>query len=59
MQYDRIDPSEVQSLKDEIAQLQVRKAEVETLLSTRDSESQAQNQRVCVLHNQNMIEFTN
>ncbi|KAF5333006.1 hypothetical protein D9758_015176 [Tetrapyrgos nigripes] len=36
--YDRIDPSEMQALKDEIEQLKTQKAEVETTVQQRDEE---------------------
>ncbi|KAI6139407.1 hypothetical protein BKA82DRAFT_25515 [Pisolithus tinctorius] len=44
--YDRIDPAEVQSLKDEIDALKAQKAEVEKLVTERDAKFSEANSRV-------------
>lgn len=44
--YDRVDPAEVQSLKDEIAALKSQKAEVEKLAAERDAKFSEANTRV-------------
>ncbi|KAI0826824.1 hypothetical protein BC628DRAFT_1319381 [Trametes gibbosa] len=47
--YDRIDPAEVQSLKEEIAQLQTKNAELESTIETQKTEITAQLQRIHIL----------
>ncbi|KAI0629748.1 hypothetical protein C8Q77DRAFT_263303 [Trametes polyzona] len=47
--YDRIDPAEMQSLKDEITQLQARNAELEATIEAQKAEIAAQVQRIHVL----------
>ncbi|KAI9059234.1 hypothetical protein FKP32DRAFT_1606262 [Trametes sanguinea] len=44
--YDRIDPAEVQSLKDEISQLQARNAELEAIVEQQKAEIASQQQRL-------------
>ncbi|KAI8994233.1 hypothetical protein BD414DRAFT_506685 [Trametes punicea] len=44
--YDRIDPAEMQSLKDEIAQLQARNAELEAIIEQQKAEIAMQQQRL-------------
>ena len=47
MQYDRIDPAEMQQLKDEIAQLQAQNAEFKEAAEKQSQETAAQLARVC------------
>ncbi|OSD07459.1 hypothetical protein PYCCODRAFT_1456277 [Trametes coccinea BRFM310] len=47
--YDRIDPAEVQSLKDEISQLQARNAELEAIVEQQKAEIASQQQRLLQL----------
>ncbi|KAI0357500.1 hypothetical protein OH77DRAFT_1435746 [Trametes cingulata] len=48
-QYDRIDPAEMQSLKDEIAQLQARNAELEEIIEKQKADIVTQKERVHLL----------
>ncbi|KAI0330460.1 hypothetical protein GY45DRAFT_1323591 [Cubamyces sp. BRFM 1775] len=47
--YDRIDPAEMQSLKDEIAQLQARNAELEAIVEQQKAEITTQQQKLNML----------
>ncbi|KAI0953616.1 hypothetical protein AcW1_007790 [Taiwanofungus camphoratus] len=47
--YDRIDPAEVQSLKDEIEQLKSFKSEVERAVAERDEQIKSQTERIAAL----------
>lgn len=49
IQYDRIDPAEVQSLKDEIEELKSQKAQVEAASQGNEEEKQKQVERVSLL----------
>jgi hypothetical protein len=47
-QYDRIDPSEMQSLKDELEQLKTLKTSIESTVTEKDQELAAKTDRVCI-----------